>query len=283
MKTIEITIYRSSGRPQKIKAKLLRVAGDEASLETGVAIDVGSAVVLSDEDFARTSFTVLNCSITEDGLFNIGIGKASDTEQKSEPEFVDYYETLQVNPNATDDTISRVFRIMAQRHHPDNTDTGDVEMFRLVTEAYRILSDPIKRAAYDLRRDSAISMRWKLFETAEESVGVEAERSKRHGILGLLYNRRLAEPRKPGMTIRSVEQLLHIPMEHLDNPIWYLVQKRWVTQGDGGSLELTIQGVDEYENSETEKIREMLMIEQGDGSEDGEVVRYAGAGNGVAH
>ncbi len=283
MKTIDITIYRSHGRPQKLKAKLLQVSGDEAMLETGIALDVGSAVVLSDEDFTRTSFTALNCSVDNQGLFKVGIGKADETQQKAEPEFVDYYETLQVNPNATDDTISRVFRIMAQRHHPDNIETGDVEMFRVVTEAYRILSDPTKRAAYDLRRDSAISMRWKLFETAEDSIGVDAERSKRHGILGLLYNRRLAEPRKPGLTLRSVEQLLHVPAEHLENPIWYLVQKKWVTQGEGGSLELTVGGVDEYENSETEKIKEMLMIEEGHGADDPEVVHFAESAEAVAN
>ena len=59
----------------------------------------------------------------------------------------DYYEVLQVSTNADPDTIHRLFRILAQRFHPDNQATGDSEQFRQVSEAYEVLKDDQKRAA----------------------------------------------------------------------------------------------------------------------------------------
>jgi len=56
--------------------------------------------------------------------------------------FNDYYEVLQVSPNAQQETIQRVYRMLAQHYHPDNTETGDAETFNDVLEAYRVLSDP---------------------------------------------------------------------------------------------------------------------------------------------
>jgi DnaJ-class molecular chaperone len=42
----------------------------------------------------------------------------------------DYYETLQISPNAEPETIHRIFRLLAQRFHPDNQETGDSVRFR---------------------------------------------------------------------------------------------------------------------------------------------------------
>jgi DnaJ-class molecular chaperone len=65
---------------------------------------------------------------------------------------VDYYEVLQISPNADQETIHRVYRIQAQRFHPDNRDQGNADSFRKVADAYQILGDPKKRAAYDAER-----------------------------------------------------------------------------------------------------------------------------------
>ncbi len=61
---------------------------------------------------------------------------------------VDYYEALQISVNAEPETVHRVYRLFAQRFHPDNKETGSESRFRLVTEAYRVLSDPKLRAQY---------------------------------------------------------------------------------------------------------------------------------------
>jgi DnaJ-class molecular chaperone len=64
----------------------------------------------------------------------------------AEEKAVDYYELLQVSASAEPETINRVYRLLAQRYHPDNRETGDEGRFREITEAYRVLSDPEKRA-----------------------------------------------------------------------------------------------------------------------------------------
>ena len=65
----------------------------------------------------------------------------------------DYYETLGVPKNASDDEIKKSYRKMAMKHHPDRNQ-GDgskaaEEKFKDAKDAYEMLSDPQKRAAYD--------------------------------------------------------------------------------------------------------------------------------------
>ena len=64
--------------------------------------------------------------------------------------FEDFYELLQLSPNADDETIHRVFRHLAKRFHPD-APGGDAERFNRLVEAHQTLTDPARRAAYDAR------------------------------------------------------------------------------------------------------------------------------------
>lgn len=63
----------------------------------------------------------------------------------------DFYEVLGVSKNATPEEIKKAYRQMARKHHPDvaRDDENAAEKFKEINDAYEILSDEQKRAAYD--------------------------------------------------------------------------------------------------------------------------------------
>ncbi|HUF72670.1 MAG TPA: DnaJ C-terminal domain-containing protein [Gammaproteobacteria bacterium] len=71
--------------------------------------------------------------------------------------FKDYYELMGVARDATQDDIKRAYRRLARKYHPDVSKEDDAEeRFKEIGEAYEVLRDPEKRAAYD-----ELGSRWK--------------------------------------------------------------------------------------------------------------------------
>jgi curved DNA-binding protein len=65
-------------------------------------------------------------------------------------EFKDYYSIMGVARDATQDEIKRAYRKLARKYHPDVSKEADAEArFKELGEAYEVLKDPEKRAAYD--------------------------------------------------------------------------------------------------------------------------------------
>ncbi|MFH0809085.1 MAG: DnaJ domain-containing protein [Pseudomonadota bacterium] len=71
----------------------------------------------------------------------------------------DYYKTLGVEPSAPDAQLKSAYRQLAMRYHPDRNqgDSAAEERFKAINEAYAVLSDPQKRAAYDRARLTGFS------------------------------------------------------------------------------------------------------------------------------
>ena len=162
----------------------------------------------------------------------------------------DYYEVLQVSSTAEPETINRVYRMLAQRYHPDNQQTGNEGRFRVILEAYTILSDPEKRAQYDIAHQQHRQDRWRLVASgAQAENDFEMEQIVRLTLLEALYSKRRLEPTLPGIPFREFETLTGRPREHLEFTVWFLLQKRFVEYDDKSRLHLTVDGAEYVEQS----------------------------------
>jgi hypothetical protein len=159
---------------------------------------------------------------------------------------------LQVSSNAEPETIQRVFRLLAQRYHPDNPETGNAGLFREVRAAYEVLINPEERAAYDAKLNQSRKTRLKIFQSWESSRGVEAEKRKRQGILALLYGKRMMEPEHPAVSLRELEDMLGCPREHLAFSLWFLKERNLVTRSDNNKYAITWEGTEEIEREESQ-------------------------------
>ena len=164
--------------------------------------------------------------------------------------FVDYYETLQLSPSATLEVVERVYRVLAKRYHPDNQNTGDALRFSEVHMAYEMLSDPVRRAQYDVRYDAHRAQQWKIFD--QQSAGDEREEDRRlfHGILSLLYVARRRDPKHGTLGVVTLETMLGCPQQHLEFPIWYLKKRGCIEVADNGQFGITVDGIDKLTNDE---------------------------------
>ncbi|MBM3796024.1 MAG: J domain-containing protein [Acidobacteria bacterium] len=227
-------------------------------LPEGVPVTVEGTVPDSGGAELKSRAFVSWCAASPDGTFRIGVQFAEPLRLQRDQNNAlwkaqneDLYELLQISPNAGAETIQRVYRLLAQRYHPDNAETADTEMFRKILDAYRTLSDPEKRAAYDARHKTVRERRWKIFDQERTGAGMRGEKAKRDGIIGLLYTKRMNEPGTPHLDLREFEQLLGVPREHLEFSLWYLREQGMVVRGDNGRHQIKAKGVDHAAQTET--------------------------------
>ena len=161
---------------------------------------------------------------------------------------INYYDLLQINPRAELETIERVHRILAGRYHPDNQQTGDAERFRLLTEAYEVLRDPVRRANYDRQFEVNPVGPLPIFLGKEFTDGIDSEAKIRIGVLCLLYNKRRANPDFAALSLLDMENIMAFPRERLLFALWYLRAKRYVVQDDRSSFIISAEGVDYLES-----------------------------------
>ena len=193
----------------------------------------------------------------------------------SDSTFVDHYETLQLSPNASAEMIERVYRALAKRYHPDNGETGSVDRFTEVQSAFETLSDPIRRAAYDVKYDENRQITWKIFK--QEKAGDHRAEDRRlfHGILSLLYIARRRDPQNGGLGSVTLEKLLGCPSQHLEFPIWYLKERGWLERLESGLYAITADGVDKIASEDLSLPANRLLTSrmQNDASHETEAIQ----------
>ena len=157
---------------------------------------------------------------------------------------VDYYEFLQISPNADCDTIHRVYRFLVARYHPDNPVSGNAEKFARLKIAYDILSNPARRSEYDAGCKKDMPCAAPLCTTIDFMDNLEGETNRRLALLAVLYFRRRMNPAAPEVSLAEIETRMGFPRDYLDFTTWYLQKKSYITRADNGDFTLTVEGVD---------------------------------------
>lgn len=167
------------------------------------------------------------------------------------PNTPNHYEVLQVSRAAQPLIITKAYRLLAAFYHPDNKETGDRDAFHNVVAAYRVLSDPVRRAAYD--RDT--------FDNPSPPGNggpperdlperrIEDERELRRQLLQALYNVRRAEPHRPSLPLMVIPDLFGCSIDEAQFTLWYLRGKKLIEMTDDGMV-ITVAGVDYVESRE---------------------------------
>ena len=169
----------------------------------------------------------------------------------------DLYEILEVSSTASQETIERMFRYLAQRYHPDR-DTGDAERFDQIAQAYRTLKEPESRAKYDAHHRNNLDYQWSLIEEAGDDDNFDNDSMIQERLLSVLYTKRKRDAREPGLGSLELARLIGCPHEMLEFHLWYLRDKGWIERTEIGAMAITAEGVDRslqlHQPTETRKL-----------------------------
>ena len=160
------------------------------------------------------------------------------------PDWTDHYEVLQVSSRADADTIQRVFRHLAKRYHPDNSESGDAGRFKQLMESFQVLSDPALRARYDVAYTERVEHTWRIFDQTTALNDVASDRRVRTALLSVLYTARRNDSDRAGMGELELERMLGCPETHLKFHVWYLKENGLIRRTESGALAITATGVD---------------------------------------
>ena len=221
------------------------------SLESSEYFQPDSKIIVrSDANKAAYLTTVRYCR-WEQSYYRLGLAFVSKTAALCDnvqwSEF-DLYGMLRVSRDADPDSIERVYKTLARRYHPDNQETGDSEAFLSLTEAFRILSNPARRQAYNQHWDQNRNHRSPLLERREFFAGVAGEQNRRFAILCLLYRQRMADFQAEGYSRLDLESLTSCTAEETGFSTWYLIERGFIRRSNDNSFVVTADGVDYVES-----------------------------------
>jgi hypothetical protein len=186
-----------------------------------------------------------------------GAGAPGAAVQPAQPAVRTYYQILMVDPGAHPTIIRYAYRFLAAMFHPDNGETGDAEKFKILSEAWRTLSDSAKRAAYDA------SMGVRAATAAGAAPGGPTAAPGMHGgipnapkaglawqevelrlaILQVLMEARRKKPQSGGASARMLMDCLNVELGEIEYVLWYLREKGMIVRTEAAFM-ITINGVD---------------------------------------
>jgi curved DNA-binding protein len=175
-------------------------------------------------------------------------------------EFVDYYDLLSISPTADAALVDQVFRHFAKLYHPDHSDNPDPERFHAIVEAHTVLKNPAKRAEYDALYDAHKRAAPKPKSEVDDAVGTDVVFQRK--LLQLLYDRRRANSREPGIGEMHLLQMLGCSERQLDFLIWYLKEKGFIRLTEHGLLTITVAGIDHMISQFERKEAELLLTDR---------------------
>jgi DnaJ-domain-containing protein 1 len=256
--------HDSQGQLRFLQARALDVSESGVRIEASEPIEARTRLQVWIEQYRTSGDAVVRHCTHRGHCYVLGMEFSSvegGVKFDGKEGFVDYYELLQVSPNAEAETIHRIHRLLAARYHPDNVETGNEERFLLLNEAYSTLSDPEKRLAYDTKHQLVQTQALPVFEMKEFVDGVEGEANRRMGILSLLYQRRRQNSDDPGFSLLEFETLMGFPREHLEFAIWFLKGKQQIQVAENSDYVITTAGVELLEShiSSSPVLRKLLQ------------------------
>jgi hypothetical protein len=250
-KTYSISWSDESGLTHSAEVQGIDFSPSGVAILSSVEVRPHSTVYIQAQDGHPTGYSVVRHCTGSDTSYIIGLELDEAAKQTTGAlpthDATDHYEFLQISPNAQPETIQRVYRFLAARFHPDNTETGDPEKFLLLNQVFEVLSDPERRAEYDAKLRNKQSRPSSIFESVDFLDGIEGEVNRRLAVLSLLYKRCRANVHDPKVSLRDLETAMGFPREYLDFTTWYLKTKKYITREDNADFALTALGVDYVE------------------------------------
>jgi hypothetical protein len=259
---VELTWKSEAGEKRFEQCRALDLSGGGVAVECPEAIPVFSKVIVWAPAFQVAALSeVRHCSWRQ-SIYVLGLKFVARTATTgdSDPRSLDLYEILRLSPSADAERIEKVYKTLAKRLHPDNQTTGDAEAFLRVADAYRILSDPERRARYDAEREQAKATPRFQLRSREFFAGLRGEQNRRLATLCLLYRKRISDFEFPGLTLLDFEELTGCTREELGFALWYLCEKGLAKTGEGAQYLITAAGVDYAETKLAEGNEDLKLL-----------------------
>jgi curved DNA-binding protein CbpA len=164
-------------------------------------------------------------------------------------EIPDHYEVLQVSRNAQPLILTKAYRLLAAFYHPDNRETGDAEAFGSVVEAYRVLSDPVRRGAYDGEKFGTLFTPSTNGTASVDEVVPQGRTDSEQELLAAPGARHPPVDPSPELPLMVIPDLFGCSIDEAQFTLWYLRGKKFIEMTDDGMV-ITVAGVDFVEGND---------------------------------